>query len=314
MENKPSVKNIWNGQLRVNIPEGVEHDPRIACVRWRDVMSAFTNLLTNGLVRGSEQLLMEDFLGFVERNFPQLQPFTQLGVCGGDKARLERRCRAILEAVAPGIVHYHRGWGWYIRLNQGQPASMAALLVRKDEAGKVQVFLELDPGDTMRQARSFYDKVDIDEVLKLTEEGWIIRPNFHLAFMSSNLVWTKGPIQLEPFMRRWKKEPGSIVQVKREQFESYFGQLLEEGVAATSDLPEFTRHFLKTTRKTANVCPGVTMRKIWDLEEAVELDARGELPGLVRQHVERALGLWGDELPMAADAVDAHKTNKTTLV
>jgi len=58
---------------------------------------------------------------------------------------------------------------------------------------------------------------------------------------------------------------------------------------------------LKTPRKTANVCPGITMRKIWELEEAVDLDARGALPGLVRQHVKRALALWGDELPVQED-------------
>ena len=76
-------------------------------------------------------------------------------------------------------------------------------------------------------------------------------------------------------------------------------QLFEEGIAAEGDRPEFVRHFLKTTRKTANVCPGIAMRKIWELEEAVELDTRGELPGLVRQYVVRALRLrlWGDQLP-----------------
>lgn len=45
---------------------------------------------------------------------------------------------------------------------------------------------------------------------------------------------------------------------------------------------------LNTSRMAMNVCPGITMRKIWDLEEADELDAQGELPSLVRQHVEGA--------------------------
>ena len=34
----------------------------------------------------------------------------------------------------------------------------------------------------------------------------------------------------------------------------------------------------------------------------MDLDARGALPGLVRQHVKRALRLWGDELPEAEDS------------
>lgn len=296
MENKPSVANVWRGQLDVNLPDGVLHDPRVASVRWRDVLERFTNLLAAGHIRGSEALLVEDFLGFVERHFPRLQPFTNLGVCKGDRGRLERRCRAMLEDIAPGSVYYHRGWGWFVRLHEGQPATKAALLVAESD-GSLRIVLELDPGDTMTQARVLYDKVDVDRIVELSKSGWTVLPNLHLSFMSSNLIWTNVTASLADYMRWWKERPAKISQVKRPDFEGFLDELIGEGFAAETDRPPLKQHFVDTTRQVMNVCPGITMRKIWSLEEAVTLDAQGKLLGMVRQFIINATAIWGGILP-----------------
>ncbi len=296
VENKPRVSNVWRGQLDVNTPDGVRHDPRVASVKWRDVLETFTNLLASGHIRGSEAMLMEDFLGFVERRFPRLQPFTKLAVCGRDLARLERRCRAILEEVAPGAVFYHRRWGWYIQLHEDQPATQVSLVAQEHE-GSIRLLVELDPGDTMVQARLLYSRADIEGILGLADQGWEVTSNLHLSFMSSNLLWTAKVKDFRHYIKCWKENVGDIVQVKSRDFNAYFDRLIESGFASEEDRSKFEHHFVNTTRKTINVCPGITLRMVWPLDEAVNLDARGELPGLVRQRIQDALALWGDVLP-----------------
>jgi len=296
VENKPSVANVWRGQLDVNTPEGVRHDPRVASVRWRDVLETFTNLLSARHIRGSEAILMEDFLGFVERRFPQLQPFNRLAVCGRDLARLERRCRAILEEIAPGNVQYHRGWGWYIELHERQPATQVSL-VAQEHAGAIRLFIEFDPGDTMGQARLLYARANIEGILRLADEGWEVTSNFHFAFMSSNLVWTAKSADIRRYLEYWKKNVTGIVQVKRADFQAYFNRLIESGFASGEDIPKFEQHFVNTSRQAMNVCPGVTLRRIWPLDDAVQLDANAKLSPLVRRNIEGVLSLWGDSLP-----------------
>jgi len=297
IENKPDVRHVWDEQLNVNIPEGVEHDPRVASVRWRDVIVSFTTLLTSGHVSGSERILMEDFLAFVERRFPALQPFTQFGVCGRDLKRLERRGKAILEEIAPGNVHYHRGWAWYIRLPKKQAAAMAALRVTEAQ-DDILIHVQLVPGDTMSQARRFYDRVDVDRLLALQDKGWTITPNLHLAFMSSNLVWTHTKrVTLADYLRYWRENRSKISQVSRADFEELFDSLVETGFAEEEDRAEFARHFLETSRTKLNLCPAVNLHRYWELDEAVRLDAGGAFVGIVREEMLVALATWKDHMP-----------------
>ncbi|NJK31022.1 MAG: hypothetical protein HC927_00665 [Deltaproteobacteria bacterium] len=60
IENKPWHGHIWTEQLEINIPEGAEHDPRVACVVWSDIVSAWGRLLDSGHLNTAEAVVLGD--------------------------------------------------------------------------------------------------------------------------------------------------------------------------------------------------------------------------------------------------------------
>lgn len=169
IENKPSSKNVWDGQLNVNVPETVEHDPRHACVKWRSIVRAWSDLLQAGRLSPAERVFIEDFLEFVEEFFPHLQPFHTLAACGTDEYRLRRRCRRILEAIAPGTVKDIAGWS-YIDI----PADVVALRIALNPVLPQNLKLSVYPGDTLRQAKKLYADFRLEDLQTKLASPWRI--------------------------------------------------------------------------------------------------------------------------------------------
>ena len=100
IENKPYSGDIWEAQLDVNVPKGVDHDGRVACVTWKDIVTAWGSLMSANHLGRAERMIVEDFLTYVEEHFSKLRPYSTVRLCGTDPGRLKRRCRAILENIA----------------------------------------------------------------------------------------------------------------------------------------------------------------------------------------------------------------------
>lgn len=300
VENKPFHGHIWHGQLDVNIPVGVEHDPRVATITWSSIVSAWGRLLEAGHLGPAEALLLGDFLDYVEMHFPRLRPYSRVGLCGDDHDRLSRRCRAILTDLSDeASVSHHRGWGWYIDLPDGQCARKIGFFP-EGTGEDASLCLEFDPGDTAGQARLFYDTCSCEEMLALLQrERWRAWPIFHLMYMTTGFFRPKPRQSVAEYWNIWQSRRELIRQWRREEFNAAFAALAELGVVDETDREEFERSTHQTKRKCINFAPGITFRWYLPLDEAAVLDRRDELVDVVRTAVEEGTAALKLTLPGA---------------
>jgi hypothetical protein len=288
IENKPSRATIWEDQLDVRVPDGAEFDRRVACVTWKDIVSAWAGLLEAGHLGAAEELLLGDFLDYVEDRFHRLRPYSNVALCGTDLGRLKRRCSAVLTSiVSPDTVRYQKGWGWFVHVPSGRSATHIALIPRR-RGTALFLMVEIDPGDTTNQARALYDSVSRDAVAALGTAGWTVEPNLHVMYVTRNLLWTTCKLTFEEYWAFWSTHKDWIRQWRREEFEALFEALVGAQLAVTGDRAEFDRHVVNTERTTINLCPGLTMRWWLPIEDAATLDQRGGLEGAIRQAIDDA--------------------------
>lgn len=298
IENKPRNRDIWDGQLDVNVPEGVAHDPRVACLPWKTLVLAFEGLVEAGHLGVAETMILRDFLDYVSDHFPRLRPYSTVALCGSDQWRLERRCEALLKAIAgEENVDYHRGWGYYIQLADGQCARKIGLfpsLKRQPHS----LVVEVDPADTVGQARLAYRTLRFDQIQELLEDArWSATPNFHLMFMTSGYFRIGGELDVPTYWATWSANVDAIRQWKRHEFDAAFNRLLALGVVRSSHRTAFEQQTTETKRPNIGFAPGVTLRWTLPLEEAVSLDARGKLEREAEDAMTRAAKALDLKLP-----------------
>lgn len=299
IENKPNVFNIWPEQLNPALPSGheISIDPILVDIPWRSVVEAITLLLERKLLQGCEALLLDDFLRFVDQQFPSLNPFTTFYLCKENDYLLTKRCRAIMEQLAPDRVGYHRGFKDYIKLPAGA-AKQAFFYPWLDEQGQCQIALEFYPGDTIRQAHEFFENVKKDEFFALANKGWSISPNMHFAFVSSNLAATKTGLSNVDYFDYWISRKDSIRQIQRDTkgFENYFQALLDDLILLPEDRPNLQRIFTDTKRHFLNPCPGFRVSYSWPIDEASRLDSQGAFIQMFKTKLNEALSSWNQRL------------------
>jgi hypothetical protein len=199
LENKPSHKHIWEAQLDVSITGDAKLDPRVACVTWKEIITAWGGLLEAHHLAPAEAVLLGDFLDYVEEHFPRLRPYSKVALCGTDTERLHRRCKMILQAIAgEPRVEKHLGWGWYIRLAEDLCAAQIGLFPLRTADG-LNLVLEIDPGDTISQARVLYKSVKLEDILSLTSRKWMVEPNLHLMHMTRGLLQTSCKLAVDEY-------------------------------------------------------------------------------------------------------------------
>jgi hypothetical protein len=300
VENKPRNRDIWEGQLDVNVPKGmgIDHDPRVACLTWKDLILAFEGLDEAGHLGVAERMVLRDFLDYVEDHFPRLRPYSKVALCGSDAWRLERRCKALLETIAGAAnVDYHRGWGWFIQLAGGSCARKFGLFP-DDKANPASFVLEVDPADTVGQARIAYESIRFAAIEALLEDArWRARPNFHLMFMQSGYFRIGGELDVATYWSTWSANLPSIREWKQPEFDDAFDHLRALGVVTTAHRPAFDQQTKETKRTKIGFAPGVTLRWNLSLDEASSLDARGKLEAEVTTAIQRAAAALRLKLP-----------------
>lgn len=298
IENKPKSRDIWQGQLEVNLSGGGEHDPRVACLTWKDIVSAFEGLAEAGHLGVAETMVLRDFLDYVSDHFPRLRPYSKVALCGTDKWRLERRCQALLTTLAGDRnVDYHRGWGYYIELADGQCARKIGLFP-SGKGHPDSLVIEVDPADTLGQARLTYATVGFERVQQLLEDArWTATPNFHLMFMTSGCFKVGGELDVPAYWTTWASNQDSIRQWKRHEFDAAFEKLLALGVVKPDHRTAFDQQTTETKRPNIGFAPGVTLRWKLPLDEAVALDARGKLEAEAAEAMKRAATALNLKLP-----------------
>jgi len=279
VENKPDHKNIWPEQLSSAFNENYEVEPVPVVLTWREIISRLSLLTENGLVQDVAAALLNDFLEFVRSVFPELNPYDRFRLCKGNLYLLDQRCLAIMRQTKLGPVEYHRGWHYSIRLQEKPGIKEIALYASAKPGGGWEIVLVLDPGDTMSQARAMYASIQEDKIASLHASGWSVRPNFHLAYRSSNLHSGDTRIGTEAYIRYWQNAvgQGELRQLPRSDWDKWFGRWQAQGLMTASDLEQIRESIVATRRPTLNVCPGLSFLYTWDSDLAVAIDDRGDM-------------------------------------
>jgi hypothetical protein len=276
-----------------NIPHTLSE--RVVDIRWNDLIETIWRLIECGLLCGTEERVAQQFLEYVETEFESLCPYSTLGRCGGSPTRIKARCLQILRSFGPADRDR-------LDLGEGAIARFSCLVYN---AEKRFLALCLWPGDTIRQAREFYTQAHVEGTLRLREghQHWSIEPNLHLAFMQKNYVWTQVNLSLEDYLQLWvERMPHHGRTLARDEaksgFVAAFNDLVSGMLASESDRPAFGEHFLATSRREMNICPGLAIVFEWPLAEAENLDRLGRFSGEVNARLREGLAAWGQTLPV----------------
>jgi hypothetical protein len=265
----------------------IQFDGPVRNISWRDVLASFTDLADQErrLVSGAEREVLNDFLAFVDKNFPELGPFNTLERCAGEPSRVRRRLDVILNEVL----------GTDDTTLPGTHTSVK--LARLEyESEKRLVELRLWPADTLEQARSFYARPEaVERILKLQNEGWSVSPNFHFGFMASGCCWTNTTMPVTEYVQYWLKRIDDTGKIERPDWDQYWRNLENEKIAAPEDRESFDRYFTNTVRASATPRPGTRCTFDWHLDEAERLDARGQLKNAVRKRLNQLLEALGED-------------------
>jgi len=298
IENKPWSGNVWGEQVcpsRDGLPEGCIL-AGFACILWRDVIVSLNSLLQRELLGHADRLLVEDFIEFVDQEFPYLNPYTSFAVCKNNRTLLANRCYAVMQKIAgsSSVVH-HRGYADYFPLEDGPNAGARQIYLRppsEEGATDWEILLEIWPADTVDQARKFYTTVKRDEFLLLGDKGWKLAPNMHYSFAGTHRHHSKATIGVEQYLDLWRDTQG-YGRVRRENWEDVFAAHRREGLISENDVEELNRQFTNTARQTMDVCPGFSVSFRWPKASAEGLDQGDHFVRDVEERVREALATWG---------------------
>jgi hypothetical protein len=264
----------------------VAFDGTIRRISWRDILATFTDLASEdrGITSGAERLLLTDFLSFVDTNFSRLGPFSTLRRCEGEPSRIYRRLNAILNEALSTDGNLLPG------------THTAVITAYLDYIGDSRhIKLHMYPADTLQQARIFYDRPNIIELtLRLENEGWKILPCFHFGFMAKGFGWTTTALPIGEYLRYWRKHIENATQVGRENWNTYWDELIKARIASPADREQFDFDFTNTDRQSASPRPGLNCSFMWSLEEAEKLDAQGKMAKSLKDRINQLLEAIGE--------------------
>jgi len=154
-----------------------------------------------------------------------------------------------------------------------------------------------DPGETDVTGNVPYAaSIDVGKVRSLPAKGWSVRPNFHLAYRSSNLYWGETRMDVSDYIHYWTRRVSErdLRQIARDEWKRYLEEWEQDGIISPADVGKIQEDMQQTRRPTLNVCPGLSFRFTWDGEEAAAIDDSNEsaFPGEVVAKVRDVMSCW----------------------
>jgi len=286
IENKPRVENVWEGQLSPSskdIPPESKVLPIAAHLSWRDIVLLVTKLMQQDAIGGAERMIMHDLLEYINANYSYLNPFESLVLCKNNPELIQMRIESLLKEVVTfeDLVQYHRGWAWYISVEDVPGIQRIGLILEKPGTPDWHLKLFLGFADTVNQARSFFNRdvqVELTEVLR--KRRWVASGNFHLSYMQQHLLWyPTDDSKVADYLRYWSMNNDDIGQYPVWEVESFLAKLFDEAVIRDEPQQriEIKDKLLSTNRKTVNVAPGFVLAYEWSKDQAEQLDQVGQL-------------------------------------
>jgi hypothetical protein len=286
IENKPRSYNVWEEQLSPNISNAstnADEKPEIikvaAIIEWKEIIKSLNNLIIGGAVNGAERLIISDYLDFINRNFPYLNPYDNLKLCNDYSELILKRIKNILISIASKeeYVNYHTGWTYYIKTTWPDLQKVGLEIGFVDDRFDA-LYLSLYYGDTANQAREFYgSKIDYGKIRALISKNWDCKPNFHVSFMGTNLVWFKTPQDsVEKYYNYWISNIDKIGQYQKKDLVDLISQLGKSNLIELDDErnEQLKLKIYDTKRESINVCPGLGLHYCYAADIAKDLDSK----------------------------------------
>ncbi len=288
IENKPDVENVWKGQLNPN-KEDAEGNVLISdpCrLSWRSIIDILNSLLEENQLSFAERNLIEDFLDYINDEYAWLKPYNNLSLCKNNKWLMDKRCGDILTEIFNGKeLKYHKGWKYYIDTTDTDGIVREVAL----DYSENHITLWMYAGDTMVSARKLYERINIDEIEKLKDEGYRIRTNFHISYRGTGLVWFDSTnVSLTDYIEYWRRN--EINQVSREELKDYYEKLVEDKIIDKND--DIENRILSKGYPNLNICPGVYFGYKWPIENAQKDDKAGCFVNSVSEKILRIQSVY----------------------
>jgi hypothetical protein len=298
IEVKPRFNNVWYGQLRPskqNLADETIIYSAPSILEWKQIINHLNKLLSTKTLSGFEKTMIEDFLAFVDENFKYLNPYDNLQLCKGNHELIYRRINNILKSLVndESLVQYHQGWGFYIQTPYNEIRKIGLIFHYDSQQHNWSIKLSLYFGASQTQARSFYQKSISFDNEKFTE--WDVHGNFHVSFVTSNLVWL--PVKAKPtdYINYWKNNQSKIRQQSRENVPAYLEKLVNDNIVKIGkyEREALDKRFYHSKMQTLNMVPELGMLFEIKSDEAEKLDKDGLLVSLLMDKIKDGLSLIG---------------------
>jgi hypothetical protein len=297
VENKPRSGNVWFEQLnpsRQNLAEETVIYSTPIILEWKEIIKQLSLLLNLQTISGNEKLMIEDFLYYIDDKFAYLNPFDSFHQCKGNVELLNRRICNLLKSISldENKVKYHKGWGFCIQTPYQQIQQIGLILEKEENEWWLELSLYF--GDTQTQAKSFYKSNP--DISKLKNTDWQFNPNFHVSFMTSNLVWFQtNKENIDLYLKFWGGNIEHIYQHKKEDIPTYLKWLVDEKVInTTKEIEEkMDEKFYKTAMQSLNICPGFGFRYYLTSSEVERLDKEKKLGLMITDKIKEVLDVVG---------------------
>ena len=312
IENKPSVGNVWEGQLNLNLQGNGRKENLIrmpCCLSWRDVVSGFNRLLAQDNLNELEKMLVDDFLMYIDEKYVELNPFDRLDLCKGAASLIEKRCIRIVEEIWNQKAQYHRSWKWYVPLTN--PMINEIALAHESAGGGLVIRLYLHFGVTQAQAKKLYGNIDVDKLTGFLhkDSSVVATGKFHYGVRSDSIIIDEeiSPIGAIEYVKYWKEqaEHGLVRQIKRASFVAYHQKLIKDGVVTASSMAAFQREIMGKQYQRLNVCPELQISCTWSKDDAISLDKSGRFVDIVADKARSIMSIFNADRDIGIDSDEA---------
>ena len=312
IENKPSVRNVWEGQLNLNL-EGngrKENLIRMPCrLSWRNVVSGFNRLIVQGNLNELEKMLVDDFLMYINEKYIWLNPFDRLDLCKDDPSLVDKRCRSVLGEIGVGEIKYHRGWGYYLSCKNPMIKMIA---LRYENCGDSWVTrLKMHFGVTQSASQKLYANISVERLENLLHEDRQMSASgvFHYAVQSDNVLFPESSSQSNvlDYVNYWKEqaEQDLIYQIKRQSFVGYHQKLINDGIVTAASMAIFQREIMGKQYQKLNVCPELQICCTWSRDDAISLDKNDRFVEVASEKIQSIMSIFNADRDIGIDFNDA---------
>ena len=309
IENKPSVGNVWEGQLNLNLRGNGRNENLIrkpCCLSWRNIISGINRLLVQYSLNELEKILIDDFLMYINEKYIGLNPFDRLDLCKDDSSLVDKRCCSVLKEIGAGEIKYHRGWGCYLSCDNPMIKMIA---LRCDNIGDSWVVrLRMHFGVTQSAAQRLYSNINVERFEGLLSGNAQMSATgaFHYAVQADNVFFPESSSQANAleYVRYWKvqAEQGLVRQIKRTSFVTYHQNLIKDGVVTAASMAAFQKEIMGKQYQKLNVCPELQICCTWSRDDAISLDKDDKFVEVVSERLQSIMSIFDADNTLGLDS------------